>query len=137
MFSSADSGQYDALSALADSIFSRCDDNPACIAAEIRKLDPDTRSDLLMSDLLNAWQVFWYHFQEYPGDEAVEFLSFHAAGELARSVPMGDIGIFTLTFQVIEGDPEIGISDDVQEVARFRGTAAWRDTKAYLDHEGK
>ncbi len=132
MFSTGDDGHYSALSDIADTIFSHCNDDPSCIAGEIQKLEPEIRNSLLSSDLLNAWQVFWYYFKEYPGDDAVEFLNFHSAGELARGVPMGDIGIFTLTFQVIDGEPEIGLSDDLQEVARFRGAAAWAETQGYI-----
>lgn len=133
MFYTNDDGQYNTLSDIADAIFSRCDDNPSCIAAEIHDLDPETRSSLLSSDLLNAWQVFWYYFEEYPGDEAVEFLTFHSAGDLKKGVPMGDIDVFTLSFQVIDGVPEVGLSDDLQEVARFRGAAAWAETRSFID----
>ncbi|MFH0967970.1 MAG: hypothetical protein V1862_09845 [Methanobacteriota archaeon] len=131
-----DGSQYDTLSTIADTIFRRCDDDPSCIASEIHKLDPEIQRSLLSSDLMNAWQVFWYYFEDYPGDDAVEFLTFHSAGELTKGVPMGDIDIFTLTFQVIDGDPEIRLSDDVQEVARFRGVAAWAETRVYLEEGG-
>jgi hypothetical protein len=133
MLISRDNSQYDTLSDIADTIFRRCDDDPSCIASEIRKLDPDTQCDLLTSDLLNAWQVFWYYFKDYPGDEAVEFLNFHPAGDLVRGVPMGDVGLFTLTFQMIVDEPEIIVSDDIGEIARFRGITAWEETRTYIE----
>jgi len=136
MFPDDDDGHYSTLSDIADTIFRHCSDDPSCIAAEIHKLEPEDRGSLLSSDLLNAWQVFWYYFEDYPGDEAVEFLTFHSAGELARGVPMGDIDIFTLTFQVIDGEPEIRLSDDVQEVARFRGVVAWAECRAFIQEGG-
>jgi hypothetical protein len=128
-----DGDHYQTLADIADRIFGRCNDDPSCIAKEIRKLDPDIRNDLLSSDLLNAWQVFWYYFRDYPGDEAVEFMNFHSAGELAKGVPMGGIDIFTLTFQVTGDSPEIALSDDLQEVARFRGSDAWMKARAYIE----
>ena len=137
MIFTSDNEQYNTLSDIADAIFRRCSDDPSCIAAEIHKLEPDIRRSLLSSDLLNAWQVFWYYFEDYPGDDAVEFLTFHSAGDLTKGVPMGDIDLFTLIFQINDGEPEIGLSDDLQEIARFRGAAAWAETKEYIDAGGR
>ncbi len=131
-----DGGRYADLADLVEGILDRCDDDPACIAAELNTLEPETRSDILSSDLLNAWQVFWYFFESYPGNEHVEYLVFHSAGELARGVPMGDAGIFTLTFFVKSGQPGIIIEDDMAEVARFSGLSSWSDTKKFLENEG-
>lgn len=136
MFIRDDGGHYAELSRVVEEIFSRCNDDSRCIAAELNTLEPDIRADILSSDLLNAWQVFWYFFQEYPGDEAVEFLVFHSAGDLAQGVPMGDKGIFTLTFIVRDGEPWIRIEDDIVEVARFSGSSAWKDACRYLEKEG-
>lgn len=124
---------YDQMSEIVDSIFERCDDDPACIAAELRKLDSVIRDEILVSDLLNAWQVFWYYFAAYPGDDAVENLLLHSASELFIGVPMGDYGIFSLVFLVTNRDPEIRISDDIQEIARFAGTSAWKDTLHFME----
>jgi hypothetical protein len=129
-------GKYNTLSTIADTIFNRCNDDPSCIAKEIRKLDEETRHDILSSDLLNAWQVFWYYFHEYPGEEGEEFLMFHSAGELSRGVPMGELDIFTITFFVINGEPEIRIADDLHEVAGFTGSSAWADTIKYIRQGG-
>lgn len=128
-----DTGNHDTLSDTIDSIFRRCGDDPSCIAAAIRGLDPDIRHEILSSDLLNAWQVFWYHFATNPGAEAEEFLNFHSAGELAEGVPMGEAGILTLTFSVTDDEPAISISDDIREVARFTGSSAWTDTLRFFD----
>lgn len=121
MIYTVDGGRYAELAELVDEILVRCDDDPSCIAAALSTLEPKTRDEILSSDLLNAWQVFWYYFQEYPGDEQVEFLVFHSAGELSRGVPMGDVGIFRLTFIVKAGEPCILLEDDITEVARFTG----------------
>lgn len=131
-----DGGKYAGLSDMVEAILTRCDDDPACIAAGLEKMEPDIRREVLVSDLLNAWQVFWYFFRTDPGDEAAEFLAFHPAGELNHGVPMGDIDIFTLEFRVTDGEPEIRISDDVQEVARYRGASAWNETYSFIRSEG-
>nr|WP_319539655.1 hypothetical protein [uncultured Methanospirillum sp.] len=131
-----DGGRFADLADLVEGILDRCDDDPACIAAELNTLEPEKRAEILSSDLLNAWQVFWYFFEVYPGDEQVEFLVFHSAGELAGGVPMGQAGIFKLTFFVQGGEPGIIIEDDVTEVARFSGRTSWNDAKKYLENEG-
>ena len=136
MFFRDDGGRYAELARVVDTIFSRCDDDPPCIAAELKSLDPDIRAEILSSDLLNAWQVFWYFFQTYPGDEVQEYLVFHSAGELVQGVPMGIKGIFTLTFMVVAGDPIIKIEDDIVEVARFAGLSAYRDTLNFIKTDG-
>lgn len=131
-----DGGRYADLADLVEGILDRCDDDPACIADALNALEPGTRNDILSSDLLNAWQVFWYYFQTYPGDEQVEFLVFHSAGELLRGVPMGDVGIFKLTFMVKAGEPCILIEDDIIEIARFKGLSSWSDAKKFIENEG-
>ncbi|HWQ63221.1 MAG TPA: hypothetical protein VN429_02310 [Methanospirillum sp.] len=131
-----DGGRYADLADLVEGILDRCDDDPACIAVALNTLEPGTRNDILSSDLLNAWQVFWYYFQAYPGDEQVEFLVFHSAGELSRGVPMGVAGIFRLTFIVKAGEPCILIEDDIIEIARFKGLSSWSDAQKYLENEG-
>lgn len=123
----------DPVSEIIDTIFRDCGDDAACIATAIKNQEPEIRDEILSSDLLNAWQVFYYHFADYPGDEAVEFLVFHPAGELSQGVPMGEIDIFTLSFSVIRGEPVISISDDIREVARYTGTSAWTETLRFLD----
>lgn len=135
MIYTVDGGRYAELADLVEEILVRCDDDPSCIAAALNTLEPETRDEILSSDLLNAWQVFWYYFQEYPGDEPVEFLVFHSAGELSRGVPMGNAGIFSLTFIVKAGDPCILIEDDITEVARFTGQSSWNEAKKYLENE--
>ena len=136
MFLSDDGGRFAELSDLMEKIFTRCNDDPVCIAKELEIIEPDIRREILGSDLLNAWQVFWYYFRAFPGDEAVEFLTFHSAGELNQGVPMGDIDIYTLVFQVTDGDPEIVIADDIQELARFRGASSWDECRAFMNERG-
>jgi len=130
-----DGGWYAKLAAQVEGILDLCNDDPACIAKALNSLEPDTRNEILSSDLLNAWQVFWFYYGEYPGDEAVEFLVFHPAGELSKGVPMGDMGIFRLTFIVKGGNPGILIEDDVTEVAWFTGPSSWKETREFLERE--
>ncbi|HWQ67626.1 MAG TPA: hypothetical protein VN372_12270 [Methanospirillum sp.] len=135
MLQTDDEGQFSELSDIADGIFERCDDQILCIIQELLRLEPHIRNDLLSSDLLNCWQVFNYYFRADPGDLAEEFLTFHPAGELSRGVPMGEIGLYTLTFYVKDTIPEIKIEDDIQEIARFKGAAAWHETVVFLEGE--
>lgn len=135
MFASDDGGRYAYLSDIVEVILSRCNDDSACIARELEGIEPQTRYEILSSDLLNAWQVFWYFFRDDPGEDAVEYLMFHPAGELGRGVPMGEFGLYILEFTLSGGEPEIRITDDIQEVTRFRGANAWQDARQFLSGE--
>jgi hypothetical protein len=127
-------GRFDMMAEIMDTIFARCDDDPACIAGELKNLDPGIRDEILASDLLNAWQVFWYFFAAYPGDEAVEYLIFHSASELSRGVPMGEYDILSLRFHVIGGTPLLILSDDIQEVGRYSGSSAWTAVSSFIEN---
>jgi hypothetical protein len=57
---------YEELAALADHLFEACEDDVNCLTRRIAALDPASRNELLVSDLLNAYQVFFYFFRTQP-----------------------------------------------------------------------
>ena len=59
------------LVALADKLLEECDEDVALLATRIGSLDADVRNELMVSDLLNSWQVFYYYFRTVP-DELVK-----------------------------------------------------------------
>jgi hypothetical protein len=56
------------LGRIADQILEKGEDQPDVLANELDLLSPALREELLTSDLLNAFQVFYYLFRQEPGD---------------------------------------------------------------------
>lgn len=124
---------YADLSRIVDQILNDCDEDVICIRMRLSGLEPEVRESILTSDLLNAWQVFFYFFQEKPGDESLEILAFTPASALPQGVSIGEYGQCTLTFIVTNARPEIVVSDDIQELRRFSGTGAYKAATAFID----
>lgn len=124
---------YSLLSSVADELFMKCEDNPDCIAGELERMDPALRDQLLVSDLLNAWQVFYYYFREDPGPDIREILAFIPAGSLPHGAHIGEIGVFGLTFAVEQTTPVIMITDDERVLERFSGKKAFHEVRVYVE----
>ncbi|NLL09862.1 MAG: hypothetical protein GX268_03020, partial [Methanomicrobiales archaeon] len=51
-------------SELVDKILEDCDEDVVCTRMRLLNLEPAVRDAIIISDLLNAWQVFYYYFTE-------------------------------------------------------------------------
>lgn len=127
---------YPLLAEMADEIFSVCEDDDDCLVSRIAALDDPVRTALLASDLLNAWQVFYWYFREHPGEDIQEILLFTPAGNLRDGISLGETGLFTLGFTVNNDRPEIVVADDLQVLSRFTGKNAWRETLRFMEEQG-
>lgn len=126
---------YAVLSDLVDRMLEDCDEDVVCVRMRLFALDPAVRDALLISDLLNAWQVFYYFFENRPFDDACEILAFTPASALAQGIAIGEYRECTLTFQVTDGSPIIIVSDDLREMGRFFGSHAYTDAIRFIDAE--
>jgi hypothetical protein len=126
---------FSVLSGIVYQILEDCDEDVVCTRMRLTGLEPRFRDAILTSDLLNAWQVFFYFFQEYPNDEAREILSFTPASSLAEGVSIGEYRDCLLTFVMDNARPTIIISDDLQEMRRFSGAQAYRQAINFIDSE--
>jgi hypothetical protein len=122
---------YQALVALSDQILEDCEDDVECIAVRLAGLEPGVRDELIVSDLLNAWQVFWYCFRTDPGIDLREMMELEPASALATGLKLGEIDLFELYFGIREHLPMIAVFDGEKTVASFRGKNAYRDAIAY------
>ncbi|HNT08245.1 hypothetical protein, partial [Methanoculleus sp.] len=82
---------YMDLADIAERLFEASDDDDERLAGRLDTLDEETRRALLASDLLNAYQVFYFWFRETPDDLAMERLQLHAASDLARGIVIDEI----------------------------------------------
>ena len=130
----SDTISYNELGDIAERLFTVCEDDPICVATKLHSLLPDIRDQLLGSDLLNAFQAFYYFFREVPDIVTEEILLFHSAGHLVHGIPLiKGIGPFEMVFIVKEGIPVIAIIDEDDMVSMtFTGKTAYQKGLAYI-----
>ncbi len=124
---------YYELAQLADRLLEISDDDVEKLAGVLDILDPDVRDELLVSDLFNACQVFFYYFREVPDILARERLILEPASECATGVLAGESDLYEIIFGVRNGTPIITVSDGDRVVARFSGANAYRKALAFID----
>jgi hypothetical protein len=124
---------YRDLAAIADRLFEESGDDEERLSAALDRVAPDVRSQLLISDLLNAYQVFYYFFRETPDPEVFERLILESASGLTSGIFLDEIDLFELIFRLESGEPVIAITDGEAVLAVFRGTGAYRQGLAYTE----
>jgi hypothetical protein len=121
------------LAELADRLFEASDDDDELLARMLDTLDEEIRGALLSSDLLNAYQVFYYYFRETPDELTKERLQLHAASDLPRGVVIDEVDIYEIVFSLEGGEPIVLITDGESTLARFEGNQAYGEVLRYLD----
>ena len=124
---------YHALANLADRIFADCEDDVECLAIRLGGLEAGVRDELLVSDLLNAWQVFFYSFRIDPGSLLREQLELEPASALPDFLKLGTIDLLDLFFGIRDAAPWIVIHDGEKTVASFTGRSAYSDAVKYCE----
>ena len=124
---------YRDLAKIADTLFMQSNDDEEQLAAALDSVEEDVRQDLLASDLLNAYQVFYYHFREAPGELAKERLLLLPASALSQGVILAEIDYVEVVFQVEKAEPVITLHDEGQVIANYRGKNAYRSAMQFID----
>lgn len=122
---------YQVLIDLIDRILEDCEDDVKCIGIHLGKLEPEVRDELLTSDLLNTWQVFWYFFRTDPGIFLQEMMELEPASVLVNGLKLGEIDLLELHFGIRENLPVIAVFDGEKTVATFKGKSAYGDAINY------
>jgi hypothetical protein len=125
---------YPTLVDLADRLLEDCDDDVECLAVRLGSLEPQVRDELLTSDLLNAWQVFWYCFRTDPGAFLHERLELEPASALPAGLRLGEVGLLDLIFQIRDDKPWIIVADGEKIVTSFSGRDAFRNAMKYCEN---
>jgi hypothetical protein len=121
------------LGRIADDILEKGEDEPDVLAHELDLLPQDIRDELLTSDLLNAFQVFYYLFREDPGDLERERLTLQPASALATGVMMNENDLFEVIFSFDGSEPSFSVSDGEQIIARYHGIGSYAKALQFLD----
>ena len=116
---------YSRLVDITDKLLADSDDNEDRLARGLQALDPDIRNELLVSDLLNAYQVFYYFFRIIPDELVKERMELEPASALVSGLKINEIDLLELIFIVRDAKPIIIVSDGEKAVATFTGREAY------------
>lgn len=120
------------LAAAADRLLDDCEDDYECLAIRLGHLAPEVRDELLVSDLLNAWQVFYYFFRT--GDELLrDRLELEPASSLIGGIKIRENDFLELFVAMHEAKPVIAVSDGERVVATFSGASAYAQGLEVMD----
>lgn len=123
---------YHDLAAITDQLLDECGEDVSLLIKKLDNLTPSVRDDLLVSDLLNAFQVFFYFFREVPGDLQMERLILSPASNLAFGVLIDEIDLCELIFMIVRNEPVMVVSDGEQVLAMFNGSSSYHDALSYI-----
>ena len=123
---------YHELVAAADQILDECDDDVALLSEKLDQLPNQVRDELLVSDMLNAFQVFYYFFKETPGELPMERLTLSPGSALLDGLLGDEIELLELIFAIIDHQPVIVVSDGERALGTFVGPDAYRDGLMYI-----
>ena len=124
---------YGELIRIADRILERGEDDPRVLVRELERLSPGIRDELFTSDILNAYQVFFYFMRRDPGDLERERLMLQPASALGAGVLMSEVDLFEILFSLEDGEPVFSVSDGESVLARYRGPDAYERARRFLD----
>jgi len=125
---------YHTLVSLADHLFEECEDDVKCLSHRIDALDSVMRNELLVSDLLNAYQVFYYFFRILPDDLVRERLELEPASSLTSGIKIDDVELLDLIFAVKNHEPVIMVSDGEHPLMTYIGKTAYTDGLRYIEN---
>ncbi len=121
------------LAGIADELLERAGEDNDALARELRSLDPAARNQILVSDFLNAFQVYYYFFSEDPGELERDRLLLQPASALAHGVLIAEVDCLEVKFHVEDGEPVLIVSDGEQVLANFRGRDAPEKARRFID----
>ena len=100
---------YPRLIAIADKLLEDADDDMVRLVQAIDALEEDVREELLVSDQLNAYQVFYYFFRTEPDLLVQEQLDLEPASSLVRGLKLDETDLLETFFAVKNTKPVIVI----------------------------
>jgi hypothetical protein len=122
------------LVAAADRLLEESDDDVELLATKIGSLDADMRNELMVSDILNAYQVFYYYFRTVPDELVKERMELEPASSLIGGLKIDEVEFLELFFVMKDHKPLIIVSDGEKTVATFSGNTAYANGMKYLEN---
>jgi hypothetical protein len=125
---------YRDLVALADKLLEESDDDVALLATKIGALDVEVRNELMVSDQLNVYQVFYYYFRTVPDELVKERMELEPASALVQGLKIDEVDVLELMFIMKDHKPVILVHDGEKAVATFSGSTAFANGMHYLEN---
>lgn len=122
---------------IADELLEYADEDDHRLARAISRLDPEIREELLVSDFLNAYQVYLYAFTEEPSVLIMDRLLLQPASGLVRGVFLETIEYFDLYFMMEGETPLVGIRCDKEVITSMRGRNAHHEAIRYAQEHAE
>jgi hypothetical protein len=123
---------YSRLVAVADHLLEEADDTLAYLARGLESLEQPVRDELLVSDQLNAYQVFYYFFRIEPEMLVQERLELQPASALIRGLKIEETDLLEMFFAIRENKAIIAIHDGDKTVVTFSGKSAYGQGQEFL-----
>jgi hypothetical protein len=123
---------YSRLVAVADNLLEDADEDIAHLARSLESLEQPMRDELLVSDQLNAYQVFYYFFRIEPDMLVQERLDLEPASSLIKGLKIEETDLLEMFFGIRDAKPVIIISDGDKVVATFSGKSAYEQGRMFL-----
>jgi hypothetical protein len=123
---------YGELVTLADRLLDECDDDTGLLAEKLDALPESLRNELLISDLLNAFQAFFFFFRQMPDEIEAERMMLHPASELPYGIRINEIELLELIFAVTKDGPAMIVSDGDKVLAAYTGNDAYQKALDYI-----
>ncbi|HVP96057.1 hypothetical protein [Methanoregula sp.] len=118
---------------IADCLLEESGEDEDALVRRLQVLPGPVLSELLVSDLLNAWQVFYYFFRSVPDELVRERLDLEPASSLTDGVKIDEIELLERVFRVKDGIPEILVTDGRTIIRTFSGASAVADSLSYIE----
>jgi hypothetical protein len=123
---------YLRLVAVADNLLEDAKDDIVHLARSIESLEQSVRDELLVSDQLNAYKVFYYFFRIEPDMLVQERLDLEPASSLINGLKIEETDLLEMFFGIRDAKPVIIISDGDKMVATFSGKSAYEQGREFL-----
>lgn len=119
------------LAELADKILDIADDDYDRLVSVLDELDSDVREELLVSDYLHAYQVFYYFFRTVPAEIVIDRLMLQPASSLVNGVFIDNYDVFGIWFMIREGTGTLYVSDGEEIMRYFTDRSAYEEAVAF------
>lgn len=124
---------YRELARLANTLFKESGDDEEALAGLLDGLDPGILDDLLVSDLFNAYQTFFYFFREKPGELEKDRMILQPASALIRGTVVREVDLLEIIFLVREREPVVEVREADAILATFSGKTAFRSAEKFVE----
>ena len=118
---------------IADCLLEESGDDEDALVRRLQSLPGPVLHELIISDLLNAWQVFYYFFRTMPDELIRERLDLEPASTLVDGIKIDEIDLMERVFRVRNNMPEILVTDGKETLKTFSGTSAFEDSFSYIE----